>query len=113
MQKKEEERARRKQNGYELQMKMSCKSLHNKSLRIGYRVFLTKQHLAKLRQRSKEVAADLEREKCFAEKLFPSANNVAPDKEKIRQDIQRFLQLVEHHRRIEKERLQQTEFLFQ
>ncbi|KAK4028447.1 hypothetical protein OUZ56_017724 [Daphnia magna] len=47
---KEEERAKRKQNGE----------------------FLTKQHLAKLRQRSKEVTADLEREMSFVEKLAES-----------------------------------------
>lgn len=78
-----------------------------------FREFLTKQHLAKLRQRSKEVAADLEREMSFAEKLFPNESDSALEKEKTRQDIQRFLQLVENHRRIEKERLQQSEFLFQ
>ena len=59
------------------------------------------------------MAAELEREKSFVEKFFPSANNPPNDKEKTRQDIQRFLQLVEHHRRVEKERLQQTDFLFQ
>ncbi|XP_045032809.1 trichoplein keratin filament-binding protein-like [Daphnia magna] len=86
---KEEERAKRKQNGE----------------------FLTKQHLAKLRQRSKEVTADLEREMSFVEKLAESDR--AQQKEKTRQDIMRFLELVENHRQIEKERLQQSEFLFQ
>ncbi|XP_057378918.1 trichoplein keratin filament-binding protein-like [Daphnia carinata] len=89
MKKKEDERARKKQNGE----------------------FLTKQHLAKLRQRSKEVTADLEREMNFVEKLAESDRS--EKKEKTRQDIMRFLELLENHRQIEKERLQQSEFLFQ
>lgn len=77
---------------------------------------MTKQHLALLRQRSREVASDLEAEMHRAQKLFPS-DEIAKDsreiKEKERQDIQRYLHLVEHHRKLEKERLQQTDFLFQ
>jgi len=77
---------------------------------------LTKQHLALLRQRSREVAADLEAEMHRAQKLFPSDQinqNSHEIKEKERQEIQRYLHLVEHHRKLEKERLQQTDFLFQ
>jgi hypothetical protein len=59
------------------------------------------------------VAADLEREMSFAEKLFPTERDSELEKEKTRKDIQRFLELVENHRRIERERLQQSEFLFQ
>lgn len=77
---------------------------------------MTKQHLALLRQRSREVAADLEAEMHRAQKLFPSdlINQDSREiKEKERQEIQRYLHLVEHHRKLEKERLQQTDFLFQ
>ena len=59
------------------------------------------------------MAADLEREMSFAEKLFSTKSDSVLEKEKTRKDIQRFLELVENHRRIEKERLQQSEFLFQ
>lgn len=106
---KEEERAKRKQNGYNAFI-FSVSIVFDKTMRI-FREFLTKQHLAKLRQRSKEVTADLEREMSFVEKLAESDR--AQQKEKTRQDIMRFLELVENHRQIEKERLQQSEFLFQ
>jgi 5-methylcytosine-specific restriction endonuclease McrBC GTP-binding regulatory subunit McrB len=54
--------------------------------------FWTKQHLAKLRQRSKEVADDLETEASFAEKLFrQSEKDAARNKERTRQEISRYL----------------------
>jgi len=48
--------------------------------------------LAKLRQRSKEVADDLESEASFAEKLFRQAEKDAVrNKERTRQEISRYL----------------------
>ena len=48
--------------------------------------------MAKLRQRSKEVADDLESEASFAEKLFRQAEkDAARNKERTRQEISRYL----------------------
>ena len=59
---------------------------------LVYREFWTKQHLAKLRQRSKEVADDLENEASFAEQLFrQSEKDAARNKERTRQEISRYL----------------------
>ena len=84
---------------------IKCSSFFN-------REYLTKQHLAKLRQRSREVAADLDSEKGFLETLFTD-NNATKTKEEALLDINQYLQLVEHHKQNEKERQKQTEFLFQ
>lgn len=83
-------------------------------MNISYSDFLTKQHLAKLRQRSKEVAVDLQAEADFAHKfMFAAKRDPSEEKEKARQDMNRYLQLVEQHRRLEADRQKQMEFLFQ
>lgn len=70
-----------------------------------------KQHLVKLRQRSREIVADLESELGFADKIFQTSSTI--QKDNIKREIELFLQLVDRHRQIEKERQKQTEFLFQ
>jgi len=74
--------------------------------------FLSKQHLAKLRQRSREVAAELDSEKGFLECLF-AEKNPTKTKEEVLMDMNHYLQLLQQHKQNEKERMKQTEFLFQ
>ena len=68
--------------------------------------------MAKLRQRSREVAAELDSEKGFLECLF-AEKNPAKTKEEVLMDMNHYLQLLQQHKQNEKERMKQTEFLFQ
>ena len=73
---------------------------------------MTKQHLANLRIRSKEVASELEAEQRFADRIFPQNRDPAC-KEAVRQELDAYHKLLEKHRGLEKERLKQMELMFQ